>query len=107
MGDRVIRTSRPVGPDDVVDEFASNFAPKCEIVIDDIDRDGCVVQIQQANPSHGILGLMDVRRVDTPSGPHLFPLPSEGPNSSLRLQCIADEGETGPFTVRYSFRWLV
>ena len=114
MGDRVMRTSRPVGPDDVVDEFVRegvpSFDPKAEIMIADIDKDGCVVQIQVANVSQGILGRMDVRRVDTPSGPHLLRIPTgiaAVNNASFRLQCIADPGQTGPFTVRYSFRWLV
>ena len=106
MGDRVLRMSRPVGPDDVVDVFASNAGKNCEIVIYDIDRDGCVVQIQLANPTQGIQDLMDVRRVDTPSGPHLLAVPFAS-NNSLRLQCIADAGQTGPFRVQYSFRWLV
>ena len=109
MGDRLMK-ERPVDPGDVIDQFGSTLEAKGEVTIAEIDQDGCVVQIQLANTRLGILPKMDLRRVDTPSGPHLVTVPQEsdpGTVTFVRLQCLADEGAQGPFRVRYFFRWVV
>jgi hypothetical protein len=110
MGDQVVRT-RAVTPGAILDEFATAVGAKCEIAISQIDIDGCAIKIQSTNVN-GVGDLLEIRRIDAPSGPHVFSIPVDvsatvRANGSLRMTCIADAGQSGPFRVTYSFRWLV